>query len=218
MNFYSPFQQPCAILTVNAYRQTVPSFGCPNFASCPDGMWFWQGRKVDHFFYRKSGGDKNDWISEQLLFPAHRCVESSAAMAQRQGWLLLMTDWKRFVSFCSDLCYQHHWPVGGESQGGRKAMLSFYSYVLFSWLNYGCFSQNLEIHELLLLSEGQDLYNRARRVSCSRPVLKAEGRGRTVTPYTIIQPRSCERINFSLPLLKLLCAPAEKLIGSSVWV
>lgn len=42
---------------------------------------------------------------------------------------------KRFVSFHSDLCYQHHWPVGGESQGGRKAMLLFYSYVLFSWLN-----------------------------------------------------------------------------------
>lgn len=54
---------------------------------------------------------------------------------------------KSFLSFYSDLCYHHHWPAGGESQGGRKARLFFYSYALFSWFNYSCFHQSLETYK-----------------------------------------------------------------------
>lgn len=65
---------------------------------------------------------------------------SSQASLRHKGkdcCLLLLTGergvaGKRFVRFHSDPCYHHHWPVGGDSQRGRKATSLFYSYILFS--------------------------------------------------------------------------------------
>ena len=150
MNFYYPFQQFCAILTANTYRETAPGFSCPNFALYTDGIWFWQGRKVDHLCYSRSGGAKTDWILEQPLCP----VSSQASLwhKDKDGCCWWLTGkrgvaGKRFISCHSDLCHLHRWPVGSESQGGEKATLLFYSCVLFNQFNYGCFPQSLEIYK-----------------------------------------------------------------------
>lgn len=93
MNFCSPFQQICAILTANACTKIIAGFSCLNILLCPDGIWFLADKKSQSSLLQ----EKWRW-QDQLNFRTtpffcspvcivkHCCV-TKTGIAVADGWL-----------------------------------------------------------------------------------------------------------------------------------